>query len=166
MRCTKNRGFILEADAETASVSCKQCLVSFCISTTTKLLILVERKILDSLYIEHAADLDTNDKTVGEITEFKKAKMNIISVINLFRKKPKFLQLVRRKSQPIIENVPAEKVEGQKEKGSRVYNAIKLYMQVVTCFASWKVKTDERVRMRKVKKERETRRRTKLLLGK
>ena len=145
MRYIKNRGFIQEADVETALVSCKLFLVSFCISTTTMLLILVERRVLDSLYIEHVADLDINDKAVGEVTEFKKAKMNIISVINLFRKKPKLLKLMKRKSQPIIENVPSEKVEGQKEKGSRVYNVIKLYMQVITCFASWKVKTDERI---------------------
>ena len=87
--------------------------------------------------------------------------MNIATVISLFRKKPKFFSLLKRKSQ---QNLNQSSEEEDKKDGENTVPLVKtcamtktmgLYIQVVTCFNIWKMKAKQKNKNRKFQQEKE-----------
>ena len=102
---------------------------------------------------------------------FKKGEMNIASVISLFRKKPKFLSVLKRKSQRNLNQSSGEEERKDKENATPMLETcamtktMGLYIQVVNCFSIWKMKPVERMKTRKFQQEKEKSRRRQSLLA-
>ena len=104
-------------------------------------------------------------------SEFKKGELNLATVIALFRAKPVFKSFLKRPSKKSFFPKPVDDTTSEKEKVMPMLKTCAMtktmgtYIQVTACFRIWKMKTEERIKNRKLQKEKEKSRRRQSLMG-